>query len=142
MTAMPTSTRVFLSFAPEDANYRSLLVAASRASGLPVRFVEMPHHVTDARRRHALCRAQLQGCDMAIVLSSPRATRCLAVEADVSTVREAGVPLHAIMAGRSEHLHPVPAEWGASSVHGWNWPSIVEFLQRRAPQSDALRRAS
>lgn len=139
---MSSSTRVFLSFAPEDANFRSLLVAASRAAGLPVRFVEVPHHVTDVRRRHALCRAKLQQCDMAIVLTSSRATRCLSVETDVMAVRDAGLPIHAIMAGRSEFLASVPAEWGASSVHGWNWPRILEFLQRRDFTRDAWRRAS
>lgn len=138
--AMPPLTRVFLSFAPEDANYRSLLVAASRAAGLPVRFVETTHHVTDARRRRVLSRHKLQQCDMAVVLSSPRATRHLTVESDVAAVHEAGLPLHAIAAGRPAVDAAVPADWRTSSVTGWNWPCILELLQR-LPGGAEFRRA-
>jgi len=141
LIAMPTLTRVFLSFAPEDANYRSLLVAASRAAGLPVRFVETTHHVTDARRRRVLSSAKLQQCDMAVILASPRATRSLTVEADVAAVHEAGLPLHAIVAGRPVSECIVPAAWGTSSVIGWNWPRILEFLQCLSLGGHELRRA-
>lgn len=127
---MPTFTRVFLSFAPEDANYRSLLVAASRAAGLPVRFVETTHHVTDIRRRRVLSRSKVQQCDVALVLASPRASRNLAVESDVAAVHDAGLPLHAIAAGRSAAEGMVPEEWRTSTVTGWNWPRILELLQR------------
>jgi len=139
---MPTITRVFLSFAPEDANYRSLLVAASRAAGLPVRFVETTHHVTDVRRRRVLSRSKLQQCDMAIVLASPRATRHLAVESDIAAVREAGLPIHAIAAGRPSAEAGLPAEWNVSTVTGWNWPSILELLQCLPFRGVELRRAS
>lgn len=138
---MSSFTRVFLSFAPEDANYRSLLVAASRAAGLPVRFVETTHHVTDARRRHALSRSKLQQCDLAVVLGSPRATRNLALESDVAAVHETGLPLHVIMAGRPASAGGVPETWRPSSVTGWNWPSILEFLQGLAAHAGPLRRA-
>lgn len=138
---MTRSTRVFLSFAPEDANYRSLLVAASRAAGLPVRFVETTHHVTDARRRRVSSHAKLQQCDLAVVLASPRASRDLAVESDIAAVHEAGLPVHAIMAGRPAEPASVPATWRASTVTGWHWPSILEFLQRLAEPPAAIRRA-
>lgn len=138
---MPSFTRVFLSFAPEDANYRSLLVAASRAAGLPVRFVETTHHVTDVRRRRVLSRSKLQQCDMAVVLASPRASRNLAVESDVAAVHDAGLPLHAIAAGRSSFEDVVPVDWRTSTMTGWNWPSILELLQRLPLGSAELRRA-
>jgi len=138
---MPTITRVFLSFAPEDANYRSLLVAASRAAGLPVRFVETTHHVTDIRRRRVLSRSKLQQCDMAIVLVSPRAMRHLAVESDVAAMHDAGLPIHAIVAGRPAAADAVPAEWRVSSMTGWNWPSILELLQCLPRRDVELRRA-
>ena len=139
---MSSITRVFLSFAPEDANYRSLLVAASRAAGLPVRFVETTHHVTDVRRRHALSRSKLQQCDLAVVLASPRAARSLTLESDVAAVQESGLPLHVIMAGRPVAAGGVPETWRPSSVTGWNWPSIVEFLQGLPACRGSLRRAS
>jgi hypothetical protein len=139
---MPTFTRVFLSFAPEDANYRSLLVAASRAAGLPVRFVETTHHVTDARRRRVLSHSKLQQCDMAVVLASPRAARNLAVECDVAAVHDAGLPLHAIAAGRAAVEDVVPVEWRTSSMTGWNWPRILELLQRLPVGGAELRHAS
>ena len=136
-------TRVFLSFAPEDANYRSLLVAASRAAGLPVRFVETTHHVTDARRRRVLSHSKLQQCDLAVVLTSAHATRNLAVESDVAAVHELGLPLHAIVAGGPDAPGAVPEMWRASTVTGWHWPRILEFLQRVAGRTPArLRRAS
>ena len=137
---MPSLTRVFLSFAPEDANYRSLLVAASRAAGLPVRFVETTHHVTDSRRR-VLSRAKLQQCDLAVVLTSPRATRHLAVESDMTVAREAGLPVHAIVVGRPSAESAVPASWEVSTVTGWNWPSILELLQRCPERPLEFRRA-
>lgn len=138
---MTTFTRVFLSYAPEDANFRSLLVAASRAAGLPVRFVEATHHATDARRRRVLSRSKLQQCDLVVVLASPRAARQLAVEDDVAAAHEAGIPLHAIVAGGPAGASAIPEAWGVSTVTGWNWPSILEFLQRLGGWSRALRRA-
>ncbi len=138
---MTTFTRVYLSYAPEDANFRSLLVAASRAAGLPVRFVETTHHVTDARRRRVLSRSKLQQCDLAVVLASPRAMRNLAVEDDVAAAHEAGIPLHAIVAGGPAGRCTLPEDWSVSTVTGWNWPRILEFLQRLGQRQHVLRRA-
>lgn len=136
---MSTMTNILLSYAGRDANYRSLLVAATRASGLPVRFVEVPGVVADPASRRALCAAKLQQCEAAIVLLSPHAAIDPAVACDVAAAEAAGVPLHGIrVAGSGAILRRKP-EWTPASVVSWNWPRIAAFLQR-LPRFDRSER--
>ena len=130
---METFNRVFLSYAARDANHRSLLLAASRAARLPVRFVEMPNHVTDPHSRRVLCLSKLQQCDLAIVLASPHALRSASVAADLATVREAGVPVHVFATDSAGGTMILPPEWEAATVIPWHWPRIAAFLQRPQP---------
>lgn len=127
---MSTPTRVFLSFAPQDANCRSLLIGAARAARLPLRFVEMPNHVTDPRGRDALCRAKLEQCDLALVLLSRSALVSASIESDMRAVSRSGLPLHAVMAGLPRESVAPPPEWGVASLLSWSWPRIAAFLQR------------
>lgn len=122
-------TRVFLSYAAKDANDRSLLIAATKAARLPVQFVEMPNHVTDARGRRVLCRAKLQQCDIAIVLASPHAINSVAVENDLECVHELELPLHAVVTGAGRGVFALPVEWRVSSVSTWSWSRIATLLQ-------------
>ena len=127
---MSPITRIFLSYAAQDAEYRSLLVGAARAARLPVTFVELPSHVSDARGRRALCRDKLQRCDAAIVLVSRHTGASLAVESDLQCVREAGLPLHAVGVGREDETRELIKAWDISSRTGWSWPRIATLLQR------------
>ncbi len=127
---MTTMTHILLSFAGRDADSRSLLLAATRAAGIPVRFVEVPGVVTDPTARRALHAAKLQQCDASIVLVSPHALTDPSVELDVRAAREAGVPVHGIAAGGQRHAPRLPSEWGVAGTVEWNWPRIAAFLQR------------
>lgn len=127
---MTPITRVFLSFAAEDADYRSLLLAASRAAGLPVRFVETTYRASDTGHRRALSRDQVRQCEAGVVIASAKAWSDTSVAADLAAVHEAGIPLHAIVAGKpSNSSEDLPTNWSPSTVTGWNWPSILELLQ-------------
>lgn len=122
-------TRVFLSYAARDANQRSLLIAATKAARLPVQFVEMPNHVTDARSRRVLCRGKVQHCDVAIVLASRHAVGSAAVDNDLECVRELEVPLHAIVTETMRGDFAPPLEWRVASVRSWSWSHIAALLQ-------------
>jgi hypothetical protein len=136
---MSTMTNILLSYSGRDANYRSLLVAATRAAGLPVRFVEVSGVVTDPVSRRALCAARLQQCEAAIVLASPHASRDAAVATDLTAARDHGLPVHAIdVSGTTQTIggsRRRRAAWAVDSTHGWHWPRIAAFLQR-LPQLD------
>jgi hypothetical protein len=138
---MSTTTRVFLSYAAQDADYRSLLVGAAKAARLPVQFVEMRGHVQAQGREHE-CRAKLKGCDLALVLASRHAVASPAVAADLRFVSEAGLPVHAVRAGGRRGALRLPSEWGVHSSLAWSWAPIAELLQQPRPQPFALRLAS
>lgn len=127
---MSPTTRVFLCYAAKDANDRSLLIAATKAARLPVQFVEMPNHVTDGRSRRVLCRAQLQQCDVVLVLASPHAVDSSTVAMDLECVHELELPVHAIVAGSARGAFVPPLEWRPSSVLNWSWSHIAALLQR------------
>jgi hypothetical protein len=139
-TVMSTTTRIFLSYAAQDADYRSLLVGAARAARLPVQFVELPGHVSDVQGRDHQCRAKLQECDMALVLASPHAVASPSVAADMRCAAGAGLPVHAVHAGGPRASVRLPAEWSVESTLGWSWAHIARLLQRPCAQTDATLR--
>jgi hypothetical protein len=139
---MSANTRIFLSYAVQDANYRSLLIGAAKAARLPVQFVEMPNHVSDAGGRQALCRARLQQCDLAIVLQGRHTATSLPVESDLDCVRAGGLPLHAVLLPGRWAESSLPPEWGVASWTGWNWPEIAPLLHRCDREPLRLRAAS
>ncbi|HEX9783067.1 MAG TPA: hypothetical protein VGA56_10125 [Opitutaceae bacterium] len=129
---------ILLSYAGRDANYRSLLVAATRAAGLAVRFVELPGVVTDPVDRRHLCAAELQHCDAAIVLMSPHARMDAGVGADIEAVRDHQVPLLAIKVGEYGARRMTHCDWPVSSTLDWNWSRISAFLQRMGQSEKAM----
>lgn len=127
---MSTITRIFLSYAAQDADYRSLLVGAARAARLPVQFVEMPCQVSSGQGRDAMRQARLQECDMVLVLASPEALSSGLVDADVRGAAAAGLPVHAVQAPRPRRPMRLPLDWMVRSCRGWSWARIAELLQR------------
>lgn len=127
---MSRFTRVFLSYAAQDANCRSLLIAATKAARLPVHFVEMPNHVTDLHSRRVLCRAKLQQCDVVLVLASPPAADVAHVAADLACAHELEVPVHAVVTGARNKAWTLPPDWRVESTLAWSWSRIAAWLQR------------
>lgn len=130
-------TTILLTYSGRDANNRSLLVAATRAAGIPVRFVEVPGVLTDPVSRRGLCAARLQRCDAAIVLIGQETGFDAGVACDLDAATDAGVPVHAICIDKSGRRCGHLRDYHFSSEVDWVWPRIAALLQRTQPKPGA-----
>ena len=69
---MATKNRIFVCFAIEDANYRTMLVGQARHEDSPFEFIDMSVKEPWDEKWKTQCRSRIKGCDGVIALISKK----------------------------------------------------------------------
>lgn len=120
--------RIFISFAKEDARYRTLLVGQAKNRGVPFEFADMSVQEPYDSKSKTRCREKIKQCDGFIALLSKKTWRADGARWEMNCAAEEGIP------GIGIHIHEddkgsIPSELRGRVIN-WHWDSITNFLNR------------
>ncbi len=121
--------RVFISFAIEDKDARTMLVGQARNANSPFEFVDMSVKAPWDNAWKTRCRARIKGCDAVIALISKKTRAADGARWEMKCAKEEGKPMLGV------HIHAddkgaIPPELTGYKVIEWSWPGIASFLNK------------
>jgi hypothetical protein len=119
--------RIFISFAIEDAFYRTGLVNQARDERTPFEFTDMSAKEPWDNSWKTRCRTKIKGCDGVIALISRNTETASGARWEMKCADEEGIPMIGV------HIHkddkgPIPSELYGHRVIEWSWPGIAGFI--------------
>ena len=124
---MARNNRIFISFAIEDADYRTMLVGQARNGKSPFAFVDMSVKEPWDERWKANCRTKIKGCDGLIALISSNTMRADGARWEIKCAIEERIPVLGVQLD-SNRPAAVPPELAGKRVIAWAWPGIAQFI--------------
>ena len=124
---MATDNRVFISFAIEDANLRTLLVGQARNEASPFSFVDMSVKEPWDSSWKTKCRTKIKGCDGVIGIITDNTPTGSGQIWELACAVEENVPVFLIY-GNEDRPSSLPASIKGKRVHLSTWPNIEKFL--------------
>lgn len=124
------SKRVFISFAVEDKNIRTMLSGQSRHEKTPFEFVDMSVKKPWDRAWKTECRKRIKRCHGMIVLITKNTKNAEGVHWEIKCAREEGLPIMAMYANNDAKKYPLPKELKGVRIHNWSWANINKFVDK------------
>src|SRR4051794_40907332 len=90
---MATKNRIFISFAIEDANYRTMLAGQAKREGSPFEFIDMSAKKPWEEQWKTQCRSRIKGCDGVIALVSKNTMAADGARWEMKCANEEHIPL-------------------------------------------------
>jgi len=122
------SKRIFISFAIEDANYRTMLVGQAKNEKSPFEFVDMSVKEPWSDSWKTRCRTKIKGCAGMIVLVSKKSLWADGQKWEVECAKEEGVPRRGIYVSNSDKPNTIPTEFDGMRIVNWTWENIKNFI--------------
>lgn len=124
---MAKNNRIFISFAIEDANYRTMLAGQAKNDQSPFSFVDMSVKQPWDEQWKTNCRTKIKGCDGLIALISPNTMKADGARWEIKCAIEERVPVLGVQIDSSRPA-AVPPELAGKRVIAWTWPGIAAFI--------------
>lgn len=125
-----TSKRVFISFAVEDKNIRTLLAGQAGHEKTPFEFMDMSVKKPWDSAWKTQCRKRIKRCHGLIVLVTKNTLKAEGVHWEIKCAREEGLPIMAMYASNDDKGCRLPAELKDMRVYNWSWPNIEKFVKK------------
>jgi hypothetical protein len=122
-----TKNRIFISFAIEDAKYRTMLVGQAKNEDSPFEFVDMSVKEPWDEKWKTQCRSRIKGCDGVIALLSSNTAQADGQLWEMKTANEEGVPMIGVYIDKN-NKPPNPEALRGKKVIDWTWPEIAAFI--------------
>jgi len=122
-----TKNRIFVSFAIEDANLRTLLVGQGRNENTPFSFVDMSVKEPWDSKWKTNCRTKIKGCDGVIGLITNNTIRADGQLWELQCAFDEDVPVLLIY-GNADRPASLPEPIKGRRILTWTWPNISAFL--------------
>jgi hypothetical protein len=120
---------VFISFAVEDANLRTLLVGQARNEKTPFSFVDMSVKEPWDNAWKTNCRTKIKGCDGAIGIVTANTPKAAGQLWELNCAYEESVPVLLIYGGDARPAN-LPEPVKGRRILTWTWDNIAAFLDR------------
>jgi len=124
---MASKNRIFISFAIEDAFYRTGLVAQGRNEHSPFEFVDMSVKEPWDEKWKTQCRSRIKGWDGVIALLSANTAKADGQLWEMKTANEEGVPMIGVYIDKT-NKPATPESLRGKKVIEWTWPGIAAFI--------------
>jgi hypothetical protein len=124
---MAKNNRIFISFAVEDADYRTMLVGQARNGRSPFAFVDMSVKEPWDERWKSNCRTKIKGCDGLIALISSNTLGADGARWEIKCANEEKIPVLGVQIS-SKAPAAVPPELAGKPVIAWTWDGIAKFI--------------
>ena len=121
------ATRIFISFAIEDAYARDFLVQQAKDNRSPFEFTDMSVKEPWDNSWKTRCRERIKGCDGTIALISKKTWNADGAKWEMNCANEEGIPMLGV------HIHKddkgtIPSELSGKRVIEWSWECIADFI--------------
>jgi hypothetical protein len=124
---MVTNNRVFVSFAIEDANLRTLLVGQGKNENTPFSFVDMSVKEPWDNSWKTRCRTKIKGCDGVIGIITRNTLKASGQLWELQCAYNEGIPVF-MMYGTDDRPMNLPDPVKSRRIFTWSWPNIAAFL--------------
>jgi hypothetical protein len=120
------NNRIFISFAIEDAFYRTGLSNQAKDERSPFSFTDMSVKEAWDTQWKTKCRTKIKGCDGMIVLLSKNIKNADGALWEIECAKEENIPLIGLYIHTDDHYYPNEM-LGINKV-SWTWSNISKFL--------------
>jgi len=124
---MATKNRIFIAFAAEDANARTMLVGQAKNEDSPFEFVDMSVKEPWDEQWKSRCRSKIKGCDGVIALLSKKTMQADGARWEMKCANEEKIPMIGVHINK-DAKGEVPPELKGKKVIEWTWPGIATFI--------------
>lgn len=125
-----TSKRVFISFAIEDKNIRTLLSGQTHHEKTPFEFMDMSVKKPWDKAWKTECRKRIKRCHGMIVLITKNTKKADGVHWEIKCAQEEGLPIMVMYANNDGRKHILPGKLKTLRIQKWSWPNINKFIDR------------
>ncbi len=124
---MATKNRIFISFAIDDARYRTMLVGQAKHEDSPFEFVDMSVKEPWNEKWKTQCRSRIKGCDGVIALLSKNTAEADGQLWEMKCANEERVPMIGVYVDKDKKP-PIPEALKGKKVIEWTWDGIAAFI--------------
>jgi hypothetical protein len=124
---MADKNRIFISFAIENAKYRTMLVGQARLEDSPFEFVDMSVKEPWDEKWKTQCRSRIKGCDGVVSLLSSNTAKATGQLWEMKAANEEDVPMIGVYIDKN-NKPSIPVELKGKKVIEWTWPGIAAFI--------------
>lgn len=124
---MAANNRIFISFAIEDANLRTLLVGQAKNESSPFAFVDMSVKEPWDSAWKTKCRTKIKGCDGIIGIITNNTPSASGQIWELDCALEENVPVF-LMYGNDDRPSNLPVGIKGKRIYQWAWDNIENFL--------------
>ena len=122
---MATKNRIFISFAIEDAAYRTMLVGQAKNNKSPFEFVDMSVKEPWDEKWKTNCRTRIKGCDGVIALISKNTAKADGALWEIKCAKEESVPIRGVYCTTENRPSSTPE---GLKMLNWTWENIANFI--------------
>lgn len=126
---MAKNNRIFISFAIEDANLRTLLVGQGKNEKTPFSFVDMSVKEPWDSAWKTNCRTKIKGCDGVIGIITKNTVKADGQLWELNCAYEENVPVLLIY-GNDDRPASLPEPVKGRLINLWSWPNISKFMDK------------
>lgn len=126
---MAKNNRIFISFAIEDANLRTLLVGQGENEKTPFSFVDMSVKEPWDSAWKTNCRTKIKGCDGVIGIITKNTAKADGQLWELKCAYEENVPVLLIY-GNDDRPANLPEPVKDRLINLWSWPNISKFMDK------------
>lgn len=124
---MAKNNRVFISFAIEDANLRTLLVGQGKNEKTPFSFVDMSVKEPWDSAWKTNCRTKIKGCDGVIGIITKNTLKADGQLWELKCAYEENIPVLLIY-GNDDRPANLPEPVKGRLINLWTWDNISKFM--------------
>ena len=124
---MAKNNRIFISFAIEDANLRTLLVGQGKNEKTPFSFVDMSVKEPWDSAWKTNCRTKIKGCDGVIGIITKNTVKADGQLWELKCAYEENVPVLLIY-GNDDRPANLPEPVKGRLINLWTWDNISKFM--------------
>lgn len=126
---MAKNNRIFISFAIEDANLRTLLVGQGKNEKTPFSFVDMSVKEPWDSAWKTNCRTKIKGCDGVIGIITKNTVKADGQLWELNCAYEENVPVLLIY-GNDDRPDNLPEPVKGRLINIWTWDNISKFMNK------------
>jgi hypothetical protein len=120
--------RIFISFAIEDANLRTLLVGQARNNNSPFEFTDMSVKEAWDEKWKTQCRSRIRGCDGVIGIITKNTPSADGQLWELKCAYDENVPVFLVYG--SDARPSLPALISGKRINVWTWDNIKSFMEK------------
>lgn len=121
--------RIFISFAIEDEDLRTMLVGQARNKQSPFEFVDMSVKKPWDSEWKKNCRTKIKGCDGMIIIVTSKTKNAAGQLWEVLCAKEEKIPRKGIWGYSDDKPKYLPEELNGVQIVNWTWENIKIFIE-------------